>query len=104
MCLNYKSEKEYVDAVGKPTKRSKTGGAKGSVAMLKESFQVVVYLNIFIRENLFYVNRKNWDIAKGEAKWVIACEDDHEEEITQFDGEIVKKKTITEISHTLKHC
>ena len=36
-------------------------------------------------------------LTKGEASWVIACEDDHEEEITQFDGETVKKMTIDEI-------
>ena len=46
-CLNYKSEKgsvygdkchfRHVEAEGKPRKRSKKGGAKGSVAMLKES-------------------------------------------------------------------
>ena len=33
-----------------------------------------------------------------EASWVITCKDDHEEEITQFDGETVKKKMINEIS------
>ena len=37
-------------------------------------------------------------LTKGEAGWVIACEDDHEEEVRQFDGEIVKKMTIYEIS------
>ena len=38
-----------------------------------------------------------------EASWVIACEDDHEEEITQFDGETVKKMTINEISTFLSN-
>ena len=33
-----------------------------------------------------------------EASWVIMCKGDHEEEITQFDGEIVKKMMINEIS------
>ena len=33
-----------------------------------------------------------------EACWVITCKDDHEEEITQFDGETVKKMMINEIS------
>ena len=35
---------------------------------------------------------------EGEASWVITCKYDHEEEITQFDGEIVKKMMINEIS------
>ena len=50
-CLNYKSETKGVflatNAIfdmlrqkGKPSKRSKTGGAKGSVAILKESLQL----------------------------------------------------------------
>ena len=33
-----------------------------------------------------------------EASWVITCKGDHEEEITQFDGETVKKMKINEIS------
>ena len=33
-----------------------------------------------------------------EASWVITSKDDHEEEITQFDGETVKKMMINEIS------
>ena len=33
-----------------------------------------------------------------EASWVITCEGDHEEEITQFDGEIVQKMMINESS------
>ena len=33
-----------------------------------------------------------------EASWVITCKGDHEEEITQFDGETVKKMMINEIS------
>ena len=33
-----------------------------------------------------------------EASWVITCKGDHEEEITQFDGEIVKQMMINEIS------
>ena len=50
MCLNYKSEKgcvhgdkchfRHVEAEGKPHKRSNKGGAKASVATLKESFQL----------------------------------------------------------------
>ena len=39
MCQNYKSEKE-VFSEGKPNKRSKKGGAKGSVAILMESAQL----------------------------------------------------------------
>ena len=31
-----------------------------------------------------------------EANWVITCKGDHEEEITQFDGETVKKMMINE--------
>ena len=33
-----------------------------------------------------------------EASWVITCRDDYEEEITQFEGETVKKMMINEIS------
>ena len=50
MRLNYKSEKgcvrgdkchfRHVEAEGKPHRRSRKGGAKGSVAILKESFQL----------------------------------------------------------------
>ena len=50
VCQNYKSEKgcvygdkchfRHVEAEGKPNKRSKKGGAKGSVAILKESIQL----------------------------------------------------------------
>ena len=50
MCLKYKSEKgcvhddkchfRHVEAEGKPDKKSKKGGAKGSVAFLKESTQL----------------------------------------------------------------
>ena len=36
--------------------------------------------------------------TEDEASWVITCKDDHEEEITQFDGETVKKMMINEIS------
>ena len=38
-----------------------------------------------------------------EASWVITCKDDHEEEITQFDGETVKKMMINEISTFLSN-
>ena len=41
----------HVEAEGKPNKRSKEGGTKGSVVCLK----------ILIRENLVYVKRENWD-------------------------------------------
>ena len=34
-----------------------------------------------------------------EASWVITCKGDHEEEITQFDGETVKKRDF----HILEH-
>ena len=34
---------------------------------------------------------------EGEANWVIKCKDDHEEEITQFDGETVKNMMTNEI-------
>ena len=37
-----------------------------------------------------------------EASWVITCKDDHEEEITQFDGETVKMM-INEISTILSN-
>ena len=50
VCQNYTSEKgcvhgvkchvRHVEAEGKPSKRSKKGGAKGSVSILKESFQL----------------------------------------------------------------
>ena len=36
--------------------------------------------------------------VEDEASWVITCKDDHEKEITQFDGEIVKKMMINDIS------
>ena len=36
-----------------------------------------------------------------EASWVITCKDDHEEEITQFDGETVKKMMVNEMSTLL---
>ena len=40
MCQNYKSAlPTCVEAEGKPNKKSKKGGAKGSVAILKESAQ-----------------------------------------------------------------
>ena len=39
-----------------------------------------------------------------EASWVITCKGDHEEEITQLDGETVKKMTINEISTFLNKC
>ena len=43
-------------------KKSKKGGAKGSVALMKESTQVgCVCLKILIRENPFNVNKENWD-------------------------------------------
>ena len=38
-----------------------------------------------------------------EASWVITCKGDHEEEITQFDGETVKKMMINEISTFLSN-
>ena len=38
-----------------------------------------------------------------EASWVITCTGDHEEEITQFDGETVKKMMINEISTLLSN-
>ena len=37
-----------------------------------------------------------------EVSWVITCNGDHEEEITQFDGETVKKMMINEISTFLR--
>ena len=43
---------QHVKTEGKPNKKSKKGGAKGSV---------VVYLKILIRENLLFVNLENWD-------------------------------------------
>ena len=42
-------------------------------------------------------------LTKGEASWVITCKDDHEEEITQFDGETVEKMMINEISTFLSN-
>ena len=38
-----------------------------------------------------------------EASWVITCKGDHEKEITQFDGETVKKMMINEISTFLSN-
>ena len=38
-----------------------------------------------------------------EASWVVTCKGDHEEEITQFDGETVKKMMINEISTYLSN-
>ena len=38
-----------------------------------------------------------------EASWAITCKGGHEEEITQFDGEIVKKMMINEISTFLSN-
>ena len=38
-----------------------------------------------------------------EASWVITCKDDHEEEITQFGGETVKKMMINDISSFLSN-
>ena len=38
-----------------------------------------------------------------EASWVITCNGDHAEEITQFDGETVKKMMIKEISTFLSN-
>ena len=50
VCQNYKSEKgcvygnkchfRHVEAEGKPNRRSKKGGARGSAAILKESTQM----------------------------------------------------------------
>ena len=50
VCLKYKSEKgcvhgdkchfQHVEADGQPNKKSKKGGAKGSVSILNESFQL----------------------------------------------------------------
>ena len=36
-------------------------------------------------------------VMEDEASWVITCKGDNEEEITQFDGETVKKMMINEI-------
>ena len=36
-----------------------------------------------------------------DASWVITCKDDHEEQITQFDGATAKKMMIYKISTTL---
>ena len=38
-----------------------------------------------------------------DASWVITCKGDHEEEITQFDGETVKKMMINEMSTLLSN-
>ena len=38
-----------------------------------------------------------------EASWVITCKEDHEEEITQFGGETVRKMMINEISTFLSN-
>ena len=51
----------HVEAEEKPSKKSKKGGAKGSVALLKGFTQLVVSRKILIRENLFDVKRENWD-------------------------------------------
>ena len=72
VCQNYKSEKgcvhgdkcnfRHVEAAGKPSKKSKKGGVKGSVAILTESiYKGVVYFKILVRESLFHVNLESWD-------------------------------------------
>ena len=40
---------------------------------------------------------------ENKASWVITCKDDDEEEITQFDGETVKKMMTNEILTFLYH-
>ena len=59
---NYKSVKEcihgkkcffrHVETQEKPNKRSKKGGAKGSVAIWKEFAQLGLKLNIFLSEKI----------------------------------------------------
>ena len=44
-----------------PSKKSKKGSAKGSVALLKKVQIVVVYLKIPIRRSLFYRKLEKWD-------------------------------------------
>ena len=71
VCLNYKSEKgcvygdkchfRHVEADVKPNKKSKKGGAKGSVAILKVSTQLGCVSQDSYPKNLFYVNLECWD-------------------------------------------
>ena len=63
VCLNYKSERgcvhgdtchvRHVEAEGKPNKKSKKGGANGSVAILKESIQLgSVFQDFYPRKSI----------------------------------------------------
>ena len=62
VCLNNKSEKRlkhgdkchfrHVEPDGKPNKKSKKGGAKGSVALLKESTQLGLCISRFLSEKI----------------------------------------------------
>ena len=70
VCLNYKSETgckfgnkcdfRHVEADKKPSRKSKKGGAKGPVALLKESTQLCCVSQDSFRQNLFYVKKENW--------------------------------------------
>ena len=64
VCLNYKSETKVVymatNAIsdmlrqtGKPSKKSKKGGSKGSVAFLKESTHLRLCISRFLSENVY---------------------------------------------------
>ena len=63
VCLNYMSEKgcvhgdkchfRHVEAEGKPNKKSKKGGAKGSVAILKESYTIGLCIPRFLSEKIY---------------------------------------------------
>ena len=51
----------HVETKGKPNKKSKKGGAKGSVAILKQSIALGCVSQGSYPKNLFYVNKENWD-------------------------------------------
>ena len=63
VCQNYKSEKgcvcgnkchfRHVEAEGKANKGSKKGGAKGSVAILKETFSIGLCVSTFSSEKIY---------------------------------------------------
>ena len=51
----------HVDAEEKPSKKSKKGGAKGSVALFEGVYTTGLYLKILYPRSLFYVRRENCD-------------------------------------------
>ena len=71
MCQKYISETRcrygrscyfrHVELEEKPNKKSKKGGAKGSVAKLKNWHKRIAYLRILIRRSRFYGKDDNWE-------------------------------------------